>query len=96
MSEALTEAAEKLRGKLGGDTFDGSVKFDIEDEGVIVLDETGVSEGDGEAACTISGSLDTFREMFDGDLDPTSAFMTGKIKIDGDMGVAMKLAQVFS
>ncbi|MEM6944726.1 MAG: SCP2 sterol-binding domain-containing protein [Pseudomonadota bacterium] len=41
----------------------------------------------------MSGDLDTFRDLFDGALDPTSAFMTGKIKIDGDMGAAMKLVQ---
>ena len=38
--------------------------------------------------------MDTFQEMFAGDLDPTAAFMTGKIKLDGDMGVAMKLGQL--
>ena len=38
--------------------------------------------------------METFHEMFEGELDPTAAFMTGKIKIDGDMGVAMKLGQL--
>jgi putative sterol carrier protein len=38
--------------------------------------------------------MDTFQELFDGDLDPTAAYMTGKIKIDGDLGQAMKLSQI--
>ncbi len=96
MSEALDEAVKALKSKVGEGGFDGSVRFDIEDEGSVRLDDSGVSESDAEADCVISGSLDTFREMFDGELDPTSAFMTGRIKIDGDMSVAMKLAQVFS
>ena len=55
-----------------------------------------VLTGDGDADCTITASQDTFQELFDGELDPTAAFMTGKIKIDGDMGVAMKLGQLLA
>jgi putative sterol carrier protein len=43
---------------------------------------------------TISASLDTFREIFDGELSPTAAYMTGRMKIDGDMSAAMKLSQI--
>ena len=95
MSDVIKEAADKLRSKVGADGFDGSIKFLIEDEGAIVLNENGVSEGESDAECTITGSMDTFREMFEGDLEPTTAFMTGRIKIDGEMSVAMKLAQLF-
>ncbi|MEM7498054.1 MAG: SCP2 sterol-binding domain-containing protein [Pseudomonadota bacterium] len=93
MSQNLESAAEKLRGKLDGKDFSGSVKFDIDGEGSIVADGTGVRVGEEEAEVTVSGDLDTFRDLFDGELDPTSAFMTGKIRIDGDMGAAMKLVQ---
>ena len=94
MSAKLEAAAAALRDKLGSGGFDGSVKFDIEDEGQIRITDGEVATGEGDADCTISASLDTFQEMFDGELDPTAAFMTGKIKIDGDMGVAMKLGQL--
>ena len=94
MSDAVETAAAALRDKLGGGGFDGSVKFDIEDEGVIRIADGEVTTGDGDADCTISASMDTFHDMFNGDLDPTAAFMTGKIKIDGDMSVAMKLGQL--
>ena len=94
MSEKLDTAAAALREKLGSGGFDGSVKFDIEDEGQIRIVNGEVTTGDGDADCTIAASMDTFHEMFQGELDPTAAFMTGKIKIDGDMGVAMKLGQL--
>ncbi len=98
MSEALEEAAAALREKFAEAEFAGSVKFDIEDEGVILVAEGEVSiennPGDSDADVTISAALDTFREIFDGALSPTTAFMTGRMRIDGDMGMAMKLSQI--
>lgn len=96
MSERLDAAAAALRDKIGGSGFRGSVRFDMADDGVIRIEDETVTtgEGDADADCTITASLATFREMFEGDLDPTSAFMTGKMKIAGDMGLAMRLAQV--
>jgi putative sterol carrier protein len=96
MSEALDSAAAALSAKLGEGGFEGSVKFDVEGDGVIRIADGAVSTEDGDADCTISASMDTFQELFDGELDPTAAFMTGKIKIDGDMGVAMKLGQLLA
>ena len=94
MSETLEAAAKALREKIGDGGFDGSVKFDIEDEGAIRINGSEVTTEDGDAACTISASMDTFQDLFAGELDPTAAYMTGKIKIDGDMSVAMKLGQI--
>ena len=94
MIESLNEAAEALREKIGGSGFDGSVKFDVEDLGVIRIADGDVTTEDGDAECTVTASLDTFQELFEGELDPTAAYMTGKIKIDGDLGQAMKLSQL--
>ncbi|MFK7944175.1 MAG: SCP2 sterol-binding domain-containing protein [Paracoccaceae bacterium] len=94
MSASLDAAAAALQEKIGSGGFDGSVKFDIADEGTIRIVDGAVSTEDGDADCTISASMETFQDMFEGELDPTAAFMTGKIKIDGDMGVAMKLGQL--
>lgn len=94
MSERLQAAAEALRVKMEGSGFRGSVKFDVADAGVIRVQDDEVLTEDGPADCTISAAMETFQEMFQGDLDPTAAFMTGKIRIDGDMGAAMRLAQL--
>ena len=94
MSDIIQEAVTQLQAKIG--TFDGSVKFVIEDEGSIMVDEAGVREGDGEADCTMSADVDTFRGILDGDVNPTAAFMSGKLAVDGDMGTAMKLGAALS
>ncbi len=95
MLDPLAKALEALRDKTQGETLEGSVKLDFTDLGALRLDDKGARMDDGsEADCTISADLETFKKMFDGDLSPTGAFMTGKIKIDGDMGVAMKVASL--
>jgi putative sterol carrier protein len=94
MSRDLETAADALRDKFAGSGFAGSVKFDVPGEGVILVRGEEVTTEDGDAEVTISASLDTFRAMFEGDLNPTTAYMTGKLKIDGDMGAAMKLSQI--
>ena len=96
MSDFLTKAAAELTSKLGDDGFDGSAKFDVAGVGGIVIDADGARVSDDEADVTLSADADTFQEIFDGELNPTSAFMTGKLTIDGDMGLAMKLAAVLA
>ncbi|MEM7644242.1 MAG: SCP2 sterol-binding domain-containing protein [Pseudomonadota bacterium] len=89
MSDIITQAVTVLSDKIG--TFDGSVKFVIEDEGAIMLDNAGVRAEDGDADCTMTADADTFQGILEGDVNPTAAFMSGKLKVDGDMGQAMKL-----
>lgn len=96
MSEALETAAAALREKFAGADFEGTVKFDVEGEGIIRFADGAIRMEDGEADVTISAALDTFREIFDGDLSPTAAYMTGRMRIDGDMGTAMKLSQILA
>lgn len=95
MSKVIEGAVAALKAKLG-DGFDGSAKFHIEDEGSIVVDGGGVREGDDDTDVTLTADRDTFEAMIEGDIDPTSAFMSGKLKIDGDMGAAMKLGSALS
>lgn len=95
MLDPLAKALQSLREKTEGQTLDGSVKLDFSDLGALRLDEKGARMDDGaDADCTITANLETFRSMFDGELSPTAAFMSGKIKIDGDMGVAMKVSSL--
>ena len=76
-----------------------SYLFDIEGEGqwlVKVADgAVSVTEGGGDADATISTSGETFEKIVAGNQNPTTAYMTGKLKIKGDMGAAMKLQKLF-
>ncbi|MEM6906140.1 MAG: SCP2 sterol-binding domain-containing protein, partial [Pseudomonadota bacterium] len=91
MSDAIDKAVQVLSAKVTETGFDGSVKFDVEDEGVIRIEDGAVLTEDGDSDVTITASMDTLMELFEGELSPTGAFMSGKIKIDGDMGIAMKM-----
>lgn len=95
MSDIVAKAVEKLGEKLTG-SFDGSAKFIITDEGSIMLDANGVRAGDEDAAVTLEADRDTFQAILEGDLNPTTAFMTGKLSVDGDMGQAMALGSALS
>ncbi len=94
MSEIVDAAVKALNARLDGSDLDGSVKFVIEDEGSVRIDEDGASADDGEADCTLTASAETFQSLLDGDLDPTGAFMSGKLTVDGDMGLAMRLGSL--
>ena len=96
MSDVVAAAVDALNEKLGGSGFDGIAKFEIEDEGAIVIDEGGARVSDDAADVTLSASADTFQDILAGNLDATSAFMTGRLKLDGDMGLAMRLGSVLS
>ena len=95
MSEVTDKAAATINERLGGG-FDGSAKFDIEGDGTVMVDSDGARSGDGDADVTLSADQATFEEILSGDLDATSAFMQGRLKVDGDMGTAMRLASALS
>jgi len=94
MSDAIAAAAAALNERLGGGGIDGSIKLVIEDEGSVLIDAAGARAADGEADCTLTASADTFKALLDGELDPTGAFMGGRLAVQGDMGLAMKLASL--
>ncbi len=96
MSDTLEKAAAALNEKLTGGDFDASAKFAIADLGAIVLDANGARVSDEETDVTLSADADTFEQILSGDLNPTGAFMSGKLSVDGDMGIAMKLASVLA
>jgi putative sterol carrier protein len=95
MSQVIDSAVEQLNAKLGGG-IDTSVKFVIEDEGTIVVDDTGAHATDTPAEATLRADAETFRQILDGELDPTAAFMQGRLKVEGDMSAAMKLGAALS
>ncbi|MCH2076983.1 MAG: SCP2 sterol-binding domain-containing protein [Rhodobacteraceae bacterium] len=89
----IDSAVAALSEKVGGG-FDGSAKFEIEGEGSIIVDSDGVRADDGAADVTLKADSETFQGIMSGDVNPTTAFMTGRLSVDGDMGMAMKLAGV--
>ena len=90
----IEEAVAALTDKIAGGFDAGTAKFEIEGEGGIIVDGSGVRAGDDDAAVTLKADAETFRGILSGDVNPTTAFMTGKLAVDGDMGRAMKLAGV--
>ena len=92
MSDTLETAVEKLNEKMAGADFAGTAKFDISGEGSIVMDSSGARIADDAADVTLSADAETFQSILEGETDPTSAFMSGKLAVDGDMGMAMQLA----
>lgn len=96
MSEIVEAAVKSLGARLGDGAPDGSVKFVIEGEGAVRIDQGGVSADGGEADCTVSADAETFQAMLAGELDPTAAFMSGRIRVEGDMGLAMKLGSLLA
>jgi putative sterol carrier protein len=84
-------------GKIAG--MSNSYVFDISDVGawtVTVADgAVSVAEGAHEADCTLSASEETLMKIARGEANPTTAYMTGKLKIKGDVGAALKLQKIF-
>lgn len=91
---SLDAIAAKIGERVAATGFDRSVKFDLGADGVILIDGQKVSTEDGAADCTITMSKDDFEALTSGDLNPTMAYMQGKLKVAGDMTIAMQLSQV--
>jgi len=102
MAETTREFFEGLPARADASKLAGmnnSYSFDIENAGkwlVTISDGTvSVRDGEGEADCTISATEENFQKILSGEQNATSAYMTGKLKIKGDMGAAMKLQKLF-
>lgn len=97
---SLAEHTEMIKSKTAkaGD-LNKKVKFVLTDEGIIHIDATqdpiAVTNDDLDADVTFTLSMDNFEGLVEGSLNPQMAFMMGQLKIDGDMGLALKLADIF-
>lgn len=94
--EACTEA---IRTKVGADSGLGAtLKFDCGTDGVIYIDGKAtpntVTNDNNDADCTVGITLDNLNALLSGDLEPATGFMMGKLKVSGDMSVAMRLQRV--
>jgi putative sterol carrier protein len=76
-----------------------SYRFDIDGAGSWLVDvddgKVTVTEDGGDADCIISASSETFMKIANGEQNPTAAYMSGKLKVKGDLGQAMKLQKLF-
>jgi putative sterol carrier protein len=96
----LQAATQFLRSKVGDDSGLGAtLKFDCGADGVVVIDGASspntVDNASRDTDCTIELAMDTLGQLISGELNAMNAFMTGKMKITGDMGVALKLQKIF-
>ena len=90
MATRLNEAQAFVPGK--------RVKLDFGDEGVVMLDGAAqtVTEEDGDADTTVKVAWSDWEDMAAGKLDGMTAFMSGKLRVEGDMGNAMQLQGVLA
>lgn len=96
---SLAEITETMTQRIGaGGQFKKSVKFDFGADGLVRIDDTVspavVSNDDGATACTVKVSMADFMEIATGKQNAQMAFMMGKLKIDGDMSVALSLGSI--
>ena len=94
----LQELTDQIRTKVThADNINATAKI-VTDQGVVYIDATQspavVSNDDKPADCDLRVSIDDLVKMGTGDLNPMMAVMTGKLKIKGDMGVAMKMGKI--
>ena len=95
MSDIIDKAVSALAVKLPNG-FSSTAKFVIKDEGAIMVDAGGARAGDDDADVTLTASRETFEGLLDGSVSPTMAYMTGKLAVDGNIGLAMKLGSALS
>lgn len=96
----LDECTDVIRRKVGEDSGLGAVlKLDCAPDGVILLDATVVpnriTNEDRMADCVVGVALEDLAALLSGELDPTGAFLAGRLTVDGDMNVAVRLADLF-
>lgn len=95
MSDVISTAVAALAKKLPNG-FDGVAKFVLVGEGSIMVDPSGARAGDEPSDVTLTAEPEVFQAMLAGEMNPTTAFMTGKLAVEGSMGLAMQLGAAMS
>lgn len=95
----IDDFEKQIREKLNyAPAIGAKIKLDLGDDGVLFIDGTSsppdISREDAEADTTFVCSLDVIKNIISGAQDPTMAFMTGKLKVQGSMGYALKLSSL--
>ena len=89
MSEALDFVKQNAEGT-DLSVLGGTVKLVVDDQTVFVTPEGDVSSSDEDADCTMTIDSETMLSIMNGETSGQAAFMTGKLKVSGDMGIALK------
>ncbi len=97
LQDVTTTISEKIA---RSNPLGATIKFNLGDAGLVFIDGKSepqtVSNSDTPADCTIKVALADLQNMLKGELDPMVAFSLGKIELDGDMAVAMKLGELIN
>lgn len=92
MNVLLNDALLALQ-KAFPDGFETSVNFDITDLGILTLDSAGARLGKGNSETTLSADLETFAKVMSREEDPATLYFSGRLKVEGDLGIAIRLGQ---
>ena len=95
----LDQITDNIRAKVGSHSpLAAIIKFDFGDDGVVRIDgkasPTVVDNDNSAADCTVKVSKDNFIQIADGSLNPQMAFMMGKLRVEGDMSLALQLGSI--
>lgn len=91
---SLDNIKDMISDQVASADFGHTLKFDCGEDGTLVINDKEVTTDDMDTECTITISKENLLSLVKGDLNPTMGFMQGKLKIDGSMGVAMKLSSL--
>lgn len=97
----LEKITEEMRSRVGAHSpISAIIKFDFGDDGMVRIDgkssPTVIDNEDSDADCTVKVTMDNFVQIAEGNLNPQMAFMTGKLRVEGDMSLAMQLGSILS
>ncbi len=96
----LPQLTERVRQSVGADSgLEATIKFNFGDEGIIYIDGVAkpntVTNEDKDAKITIKVSRENFERIINHELNPKLALMTGRMRLRGDLRIAMRLDKVF-
>jgi len=91
LDEFITFLGPRVEGQL-----QGTAKLVIANEGAVMLDRDGARAGDEAADVTLAASEQVFRAILSGDQNPATAYMTGKLKVDGSLQRALKVSAILT
>lgn len=96
MTTDILNDIEEMGRNAKAKNFDKCVKFVVEGNGSYIIDGQGGRPGDDRANVTVTTDLETFRGMNDGSVNAAIAYAQGKVRLEGNIMLAMQLERIFS